>query len=172
VIWLSQTSRKALRLYYGLLLLGVVLAVAAIAVADDLATAFLAGAVTAALVAHVWRIIATRGIFSGPIIGEEDDVEMGVSEPLISARPADEVKTVERGRVESWDEEAGWGVLSADLPEGGVFAHFSAVAGEGYRNLKPGAAVSFDYVTAAGGPGSQDGCSYVAERVVQLDDSA
>jgi hypothetical protein len=36
--------------------------------------------------------------------------------------------------------------------------------------LRPGSAVSFDYTPAAGGPGSQDGCSYVAERAVPLDD--
>lgn len=64
------------------------------------------------------------------------------------------------------------GVLSADLPNGGVFAHFSAIEGEGFKTLRPGDTVSFDYTEAAGGLGSQDGCSYVAERVIPLDEPA
>ena len=98
----------------------------------------------------------------------EEETETGGAVAVAYRDP--DAKTVERGRVESWDNETGWGVLSAGLPNGGVFAHFSAVEGEGYRSLKPGDPVTFDYVPAAGGPGSQDGCSYVAERVVQLDD--
>lgn len=109
MIWFSQISGQALRLYYGLLVLAVALGIAAVALADDLAFALLAGSVSVALAAYLWRIMATRQAFSDPMIGNGDEEDaMGVSRPTITARPADEVKTVERGRVESWDDETGW----------------------------------------------------------------
>lgn len=56
------------------------------------------------------------------------------------------------GHVESWSDEAGWGVLRT--PDGrSVFCHFSHVDLAGYRSLTPGTAVYFDYED----PG-QDGC--------------
>jgi CspA family cold shock protein len=171
VIWLTEISQRAMRLYYALLAVAVALGVAAVVLAGDSAVALLAGSVAAALLATLWRDAAHPACLLGSDDRKRHEGEqqtIGVGPPSVS--PAREVTTVERGRVESWDDETGWGVLSADLPDGGVFAHFSVVEGEGYRTLKPGAAVTFDYVPAAGGPGSQDGCSYVAERVVSLDD--
>jgi cold shock CspA family protein len=56
------------------------------------------------------------------------------------------------GTVESWSDEAGWGVLRT--PSGlSVFCHFSQVDDVGYRSLAPGSPVYFDTVR----PG-QDGC--------------
>ena len=56
------------------------------------------------------------------------------------------------GTVDLWHAEEGWGVLRT--PDGlTVFCHFSDIDAEGYRELRPGQAVEFDYRT----PG-QDGC--------------
>lgn len=56
------------------------------------------------------------------------------------------------GTVDSWDAEAGWGVLRT--PDGlTVFCHFSHLDAPGYRELHQGQAVEFDYFV----PG-QDGC--------------
>lgn len=55
------------------------------------------------------------------------------------------------GTVAVWHDEDGWGVLLT--PDGvEVWCHFSHVLMEGYRSLRPGEAVVFDYET----PG-QDG---------------
>jgi len=73
-----------------------------------------------------------------------------------------------QGSVKVWHEEEGWGVLeSPDVP-GDVFAHFSEIDAKGYRSLKPGSPVEFEYEDAV--PGGQDGCPYVASGVTALDD--
>jgi cold shock protein len=170
-MWSAVTSQRERGLYLALLALAVVLGGLAVAFADDAAQGLLAAAVTVGALALVWREAATRrGIARAEIQMISQASEVEVAGGVIGTPRSPDAKTVERGRVESWDEDTGWGVLSANLPNGGVFAHFSVVEGEGYRALKPGDAVSFDYVPAAGGHGSQDGCSYVAERVVQLED--
>ncbi|MFI0965805.1 cold-shock protein [Streptomyces sp. NPDC021080] len=47
------------------------------------------------------------------------------------------------GRVLEWHSEMGWGVLvSEDLPDP-VWAHFSVVQAEGYRELTAGQSVTF-----------------------------
>lgn len=82
-----------------------------------------------------------------------------------------DVQIVERGRVESWDDETGWGVLSAPELPSGVFANFSMIVGiegDGFRSMRIGGPMRFAYTEVA--PGSQDGCSFVAEWVVQLED--
>jgi CspA family cold shock protein len=170
-MWIAVASRRTRDLYVALLVLAAALGGAAVALADDVAMALLAGAVAAVVLAVLWREVATRRALTGgeiQMIGNGGEVEYAGDPPGPYRDP--NAITVERGRVESWDDETGWGVLSADLPNGGVFAHFSVVEGEGYRTLKPGDAVTFDYTPEAGGPGSQDGCSYVAERVAKLDE--
>jgi cold shock protein len=169
-VWIAVTSRRERALYVALLALAVVLAGLGVVFADDAALGLLASAVAVVVLAMLWRETAVqRGTRRAEVqmINQAYDAELAGN---AVGYHSPEAKTVERGRVESWDEDTGWGVLSANLPNGGVFAHFSVVEGEGYRALKPGDAVSFDYVPAAGGHGSQDGCSYVAERVVQLED--
>lgn len=165
-MWIDATSPLAQWVYLGILSLAAVIGCVAVATADSLEFGLLAASVTLALLAHLWRVLAERRVLSGATTEWVEAVQTG--DPS-AYHP--EVKTAERGRVESWDDETGWGVLSADLPNGGVFAHFSVVEGEGYRSLTPGDPVAFEYVDAGGGPGSQDGCSYVAERVVPLEPS-
>jgi CspA family cold shock protein len=67
-----------------------------------------------------------------------------------------------RGKVDTWDEEEGWGVLVSPEVSGTVFAHFSHIRGvDGYRALTPGQAVEFEYST----PYGHDGCDHIAAWV-------
>lgn len=68
------------------------------------------------------------------------------------------------GRVDSWDEELGWGVLTSPEVPGKLFGHFSEIQGEGYRYLSAGDRVSFDYREAP--PGGVEGCPFIAERIL------
>ena len=54
------------------------------------------------------------------------------------------------GTVKWFNNEKGFGFISV---EGGddVFAHFTAIQGEGYRSLEEGQKVSFDIVEGAKG---------------------
>ncbi|GHH29255.1 cold-shock protein [Streptomyces rubradiris] len=47
------------------------------------------------------------------------------------------------GRVLEWHGEEGWGVLASDALPDRVWAHFSAIRAEGYRELTAGQSVTF-----------------------------
>jgi cold shock protein len=49
------------------------------------------------------------------------------------------------GVVQSFDENEGWGVISAPEVPGGCFAHYSALRMEGYRFLRSGQSVRFTF---------------------------
>jgi CspA family cold shock protein len=69
------------------------------------------------------------------------------------------------GIVKTWDEDEGWGVLTSPNVPGEVFAHFSNIDAEGYRSLRDGEHVRFDWEDF---PAGQDGYFYRATRVVRL----
>ena len=58
----------------------------------------------------------------------------------------------ERGTVKWFSPEKGYGFIERDSGEGDVFVHYSAIVGEGYRNLEEGQRVSFDVVQGQKGP--------------------
>ncbi|MEU8463954.1 cold shock domain-containing protein [Streptomyces sp. NPDC029003] len=65
------------------------------------------------------------------------------------------------GHVQEWHSDEGWGVLvTPSLPQP-VWAHFSSIAAEGYRELTAGQAVSFTAEEA-----EQDAFVWCAVRVV------
>ena len=66
------------------------------------------------------------------------------------------------GFVKSWDDEAGWGVLTSPDVPGELFAHFSSIDATGYRSLTPGAPVRFEWEPF---PSGQDGYFYRATHV-------
>ncbi|MCO5970947.1 S1 domain-containing protein [Actinoallomurus soli] len=73
-----------------------------------------------------------------------------------------------RGQVASWDDEAGWGVLTSPEVPGEVWAHFSAIRladPGGYRALRPRDAVLFTWEEA-----DQDGYSFRAVEVRRASD--
>jgi cold shock protein len=64
------------------------------------------------------------------------------------------------GTVRVWHDEEGWGVVDSEPTPGGCWAHFGAVAVEGYGRLEEGQAVELEWEEA-----EQDGFSYRAVRV-------
>ncbi|MEU6275365.1 cold shock domain-containing protein [Streptomyces populi] len=50
---------------------------------------------------------------------------------------------VHTGRVLEWHSEEGWGVLASDAFPDGVWAHFSSIQAEGFRELTAGQSVAF-----------------------------
>jgi cold shock CspA family protein/peroxiredoxin len=59
---------------------------------------------------------------------------------------------VARGVVRWFDVEAGVGMIASDISDNDVFFHFTAIPGEGYRTVRPGAPVSFEVVESRAGP--------------------
>lgn len=53
---------------------------------------------------------------------------------------------VARGKVSSFDVDAGVGMISSDVLDEDVFFSFTAIPGEGYRTIRPGTPVSFEIV--------------------------
>ena len=56
-----------------------------------------------------------------------------------------------RGVVRWFDAEAGVGVIASDVSDDDVFFHFTAIPGEGYRTVRPGASVSLAVVESGAG---------------------
>jgi cold shock protein len=68
------------------------------------------------------------------------------------------------GFCKSWDDDAGWGVLTSPDVPGELFAHFSSIDAVGFKSLSPGEHVRFDWESY---PPGQDGYFYRATRVQQ-----
>lgn len=64
------------------------------------------------------------------------------------------------GVVRSFDADQGWGIIDGPDVPGGCWVHFSTIAADGFRALKPGQQVSFHAE-----PASQDGYAYRALKV-------
>jgi cold shock CspA family protein/peroxiredoxin len=58
---------------------------------------------------------------------------------------------VARGVVRWFDIEAGVGMIASDVSDDGVFFHFTAIPGDGYRTLRAGTPVRFEVVKSKGG---------------------
>lgn len=56
------------------------------------------------------------------------------------------------GTVKWFDETKGFGFITPDDGSKDVFAHFSAIASDGFRTLAEGQKVSFDIVDGQKGP--------------------
>ncbi|QGM80836.1 cold shock domain-containing protein CspD [Otariodibacter oris] len=52
---------------------------------------------------------------------------------------------MEIGVVKWFNNAKGFGFITSDVFEGDIFAHFSVIEGEGYRSLKMGQKVQFEF---------------------------
>jgi cold shock protein len=59
---------------------------------------------------------------------------------------------VATGTVKWFNSEKGYGFITQDDGGPDVFVHFSAIAGEGYRNVEEGQKVEYDVVSGQKGP--------------------
>jgi CspA family cold shock protein len=64
------------------------------------------------------------------------------------------------GRVRTWHDDEGWGVVDSEASPGGCWVHASAVLVPGYRSLRVGQEVLLDFETA-----EQDGYTFRATEV-------
>jgi CspA family cold shock protein len=55
------------------------------------------------------------------------------------------------GTVKWFNESKGFGFITPDSGDGDVFAHFSAISGDGFKTLKDGQKVTFDVTNGAKG---------------------
>ncbi|MFV0134158.1 cold-shock protein [Streptomyces sp. HMX87] len=69
------------------------------------------------------------------------------------------------GRVLEWHGEEGWGVLVSDALPDRVWAHFSVILADGFRELTAGQCVTFSGVTFSAEETEQDGFRRRAVRV-------
>lgn len=60
------------------------------------------------------------------------------------------------GTVKWFNDEKGYGFITPDEGNGDVFAHFSGIAGTGYRSLVEGAKVEFDITQGQKGPQAEN----------------
>ena len=56
------------------------------------------------------------------------------------------------GKVKWFDSSKGFGFIAPDDGSKDVFAHHTAIAGDGYKSLQEDQAVTFDVVEGAKGP--------------------
>jgi CspA family cold shock protein len=63
---------------------------------------------------------------------------------------------VATGTVKWFNAEKGFGFITPDDGSGDVFAHFSAIAGDGYRSLEENQRVSFTITKGTKGPQAAD----------------
>ncbi len=59
------------------------------------------------------------------------------------------------GKIKWWDNKKGFGFIAQDSGQD-VFVHYSAVAGQGFKVLNEGDAVTFDIVASDKGPKAQN----------------
>jgi cold shock protein len=68
----------------------------------------------------------------------------GPTDPGVEFRPRKEGLSMATGTVKWFNGEKGFGFITQDAGGPDVFVHFSAIAGNGYRNLDEGQKVEYE----------------------------
>jgi CspA family cold shock protein len=82
-----------------------------------------------------------RPRIQGPAVLQDPDGSGGSEKTLVAT-----------GTVKWFNSEKGYGFITQDDGGPDVFVHFSAIAGEGYRNVDEGQKVEFEVVSGQKGP--------------------
>jgi CspA family cold shock protein len=56
------------------------------------------------------------------------------------------------GVIKWFDSKKGYGFICGDADQRDIFVHYSAIEGEGFRNLKDGEPVEYELVDSEKGP--------------------
>ena len=62
----------------------------------------------------------------------------------------------ETGTVKWFNGQKGYGFIARDANQGDVFVHYSAIVGEGFRNLTEGDRVEFEVEQGKKGPSASN----------------
>jgi cold shock protein len=100
------------------------------------------------------RFIHQRRVFRGKLIASDLASAGPVRGDGCCASNSKKVKMAQ-GTVKWFNGDKGYGFIAVDGGQD-VFVHFSAIAGDGYRNLEEGQQVEFDITQGQKGPQAEN----------------
>ena len=81
---------------------------------------------------------------------------LGCEGTFLAGRNEKEVRGMPQGTVKWFSQDKGYGFITPDDGGEDVFVHFSAIAGEGFRNLEEGEKVTYEVGQGQKGPQAEN----------------